>query len=169
MRSSLPWYFFAGVLLIFNQGTRNPPTLDSATEVFLVPQVGTPTSISNFLAPASGCNWSGIGGQLFDLTGNPMPGKIVKIDGTLRGTPINMLGVSGGETRLGSAGFAFKIADQPVASGAALFIQVLDITGAALTPRIAIQTYDDCQRNFILINIKESRRENPTYFPIIRK
>ncbi|MCZ7553920.1 MAG: hypothetical protein M5U05_15265 [Anaerolineales bacterium] len=168
-QSSPPWYIFAALLLVFNLGAKKPPTLGLSDEVFLVPQIGTPTSISNFLAPAAGCNWSGIGGQLFDSTSNPMPGKIIKLDGTLQGTPINLLGVSGGEIKLGPAGFAFKIADQPVASNATLFMQVLDITGAALTPRMAVQTYADCQRNFILLNVKATLRQNPTFFPMIRK
>lgn len=168
-RWGLHWLVFPALLLALNPGFVDPPSAIQTDEIIYVPQAGTPTSITNFLAPELGCNWSGIGGQLFDLSGEPVSGIVVKIDGSLGGTPVNLFGVSGGEQKLGPAGFALKIADRPIASNAELFIQLLDITGRTLTPRMAIQTYADCQRNLVLINIKESLRQNPTFFPLIRK
>lgn len=168
-RWGLHWLVFPALLLALNQGMVEQPAYNQTGEIIYVPQAGTPTSITNFIAPELGCNWSGIGGQLFDLSGKPVPGIVVKIDGSLGGAPVNLFGVSGGEQKLGPAGFALKVANRPIASNGTLFIQFLDITGKTLTPRISIQTYADCERNFVLINIKESLRQNPTFFPMIRK
>lgn len=168
-RWGLHWLVFPALLLALNQGMVERPAYNQTGEIIYVPQAGTPTSITNFIAPELGCNWSGVGGQLFDLSGKPVPGIVVKIDGSLGGAPVNLFGVSGGEQKLGPAGFALKVADHPIASNGTLFLQFLDITGKTLTPRISIQTYADCERNFVLINIKESLRQNPTFFPMIRK
>lgn len=168
-RSGWHWLFIPALLLPLARGLVGQSARRQSGEVIYVPQAGTPTSITNFIAPELACNWSGIGGQLFDLSGKPIPGAIVKIDGSLGGAPVNLLGVSGGERKLGPAGFVLQVANRPIASNGTLFLQILDITGKALSPRISLQTYADCQHNLVLINIKEYIRQNPVFFPMIRK
>ncbi len=102
-----------------------------------------------------GCNWAGVGGQVTDLQGSPVIGLTVQLGGGLNGASTYMLGLTGTAIQYGRAGYEFKLADQPVASKQSLWIQLLDQAGLALSDRIYFDTYNDCQKNLILINFKQ--------------
>lgn len=101
------------------------------------------------------CNWTGVGGQVTDLQGSPVIGLTVQLGGSLNGASVYMLGLTGTAIQYGRAGYEFKLADQPVASKQSLWVQLLDQAGLALSERVYFDTYNDCQKNLILINFKQ--------------
>jgi len=136
-------------------------------------QVGTPVETTNFLYPEAGCNWMGVGGQVFSLEGEPVTGLIVEVSGILDGQEVLYLALTGGSPVLGPGGFEIKLADQPVASEGALTLQLFDLSGEPQTPRVNFDTYageGSCERNLILINYTEVAGERYEYiFPRLEK
>jgi hypothetical protein len=131
-------------------------------------QAGTPVGIQNFVEIDNGCNWSGIGGQVFGLDGRPVTGLVVKLEGEIDGSEILVYGITGGSLQFGPGGFLMTLADHPVASNGALSLQVIDIAGTELSSDIALNTYNDCSRNLLLVNILEFQILNPVYLPLVR-
>ncbi len=129
------------------------------------PQPGTPVAMANFVQPASGCNWMGIGGQAFNLSGQPVSKLVVEVGGTLAGSDVFHLELTGNEPSLGPAGFLVTLSDRAIATSASLWILLYDLAGQPLTNKIYFSTYQDCTRNFIMINFIEV---NPNIVPQIR-
>jgi hypothetical protein len=138
------------------------------TTVF-VPQKGTPIGIQNFVFLDKGCNWSGVGGQVFSKSGTPITGLVIKLAGKLEGQNILYYAVTGGSLQFGPGGFLIDLTDHPVASKYTATLQVLEITGLEKSAAIPLVTYGDCAHNMLLVNIRELPILNPIYFPIIRK
>jgi hypothetical protein len=57
----------------------------------------------------------------------------------------------------GQSGFEFVLKGLVVDSETALEIQLEDADGSPLSSPYDIQTYQDCQRNLILVNFKKVR------------
>jgi hypothetical protein len=136
---------------------------------FFLPQKGTPVGIQNFVQLDKGCNWSGIGGQVFSKSGTPLTGLVIKLTGKLEGQNILYYAVTGGSLQFGPGGFLIQLTDHPVASKNTATLQVLEITGAVKSPPILLTTYGDCSHNLLLVNIIELSLRNSVYFPAIRK
>lgn len=120
---------------------------------------GTPVTTSSIaFHPDVGCNWLGVAGQVFDLSGAPISGQQVRIKGTLAGTPIDMLSLTGLTDAYGSVGFyEFNLGDKPIASKGTLSVQLLDQAGIAMSDKIYFDTYDNCEKNLIFVNFKQVR------------
>lgn len=113
---------------------------------------GSPMSSPNIFHLDRGCDWMGIYGQVRDLSGHPIPQQIVHLGGFLDGQPVDMVTVTGLVSYNGEAGFEFELADRPIASSGTLWVELLDISGKiSLSQKIAIDTFDDCQKNMIVI------------------
>ena len=136
---------------------------------FFLSQKGTPVGIQNFVKLDKGCNWSGIGGQVFNKSGMPLTGKVIKLTGKLEGQNILYYAVTGGSVQFGPGGFLIELTDHPVASKNTATLQVLEITGEEKSAPIPLVTYGDCSHNLLLVNIIELPLSNPVYFPAIRK
>ena len=135
-------------------------------------QVGTPVQTVNFLYPELGCNWMGVGGQVFGLDGTPKEKVIVKITGSLGGANLMLLGMTGINTQLGPGGYEIKLADKPIESTEMLMIQLFDLAGnpiSELTPFSTTGADLGCERNFILINYNETLAgmDNKLRLPLI--
>jgi hypothetical protein len=117
-------------------------------------QSGTPAVLTNFLN-SDGCNYMGVGGQVFKLNGDAVTGLVVEITGTLGGKNVLFLVLTGSVQNLGPGGYEVKLGTQPVASNGTLKIQVFDLNGIPQTPLTPISTYADCTKNFILVNFFE--------------
>jgi hypothetical protein len=115
-------------------------------------QPGLPKVIPNFAHPDSGCNWMGVGGQVFDIDGNPVENVIIKLTGTLDNNVIEMIALSGGAIYLGPGGYEFKLADQPVKSRETLWLILFDERGKEISEPITFSTSEMCDQNFLLIN-----------------
>lgn len=120
---------------------------------------GTPigTSSATF-HPEEGCNWMGVAGQVFDLTGAPVSGQQVRIGGTLAGAQVDLLSLTGLTNAYGTAGFyEFKLGDTPTATNETLWIQLLDQAGLPMSDKIYFETFDTCDRNLVFINLRQVR------------
>lgn len=151
--------------------TPSLPTPTPRPEPFFALQAGNPQPLMNFLKPDLGCNWMGIGGQVFDLQNGPLSNFLVRIEGELDSTPVSVLGLTGGTPQLGPGGFLLEIASRPIESSGMLYLQILDLEGRVLSDKVFITTYSDCERNFILVNFTQlpAGLDTKIFLPAISK
>ncbi len=123
--------------------------LESGT-TFLV-QDGSPRYESNLYHPEAGCSWLGVGGEILDTAGEPVPGILVEAGGSLGGVEISRLTLSGTAPSYGAAGYELPLYDSPIESNGEVWIQLLDQANLPLTEKIYLQTFDSCDSNLILI------------------
>ncbi len=111
----------------------------------------------------------GIGGQVFNLEGQAVSGLVVQVGGVLSGAEFLSLGLTGNSPALGEGGYEVKLADHPVATKDTLWVQLFDVSGNPLSKITFIETYDVCDRSFILLNFTEIRSTTgaPTYLPAV--
>jgi hypothetical protein len=110
-----------------------------------------PVAMPNSFINSEGCNWMGVGGQVFDANEAPVVLQGVHLEGELAGAPVQMDTLTGSATVLGPSGYIFDLADHPIASNQALRVQLLDQSGLPLSDPVVISTYDTCDENFILL------------------
>jgi hypothetical protein len=132
-------------------------------------QAGTPVGIPAFTHPEAGCNWMGVGGQVFNFNGEPLGGLVVETGGSIDGVPVHELGITGGATMLGPGGYEIPLSGSPVTTNGTVWIQLFDVDGTPLSNKILISTFADCERNLILVNFLEvtSTTVLPYYFPFV--
>lgn len=120
---------------------------------------GTPLGTSSqAFHPDKGCNWLGVAGQVFDLTGRPLSGLQVRVKGVLAGKPVDLLSLTGVTAAYGTEGFyEFELNDQPVASHQALWVQLEDQGGLPMSDKITFDTFDNCEKNLIFVNFVQVR------------
>src|SRR3990172_11681189 len=53
------------------------------TDIRFIEQAGSPAWLPNIMHPQSGCNWMGIGGQVFDAQSVPTKNLVVEVGGKL--------------------------------------------------------------------------------------
>lgn len=103
------------------------------------------------------CNWQGVGGTVDDQNSSPIIGIVVRLGGTLNGRSVEMTTVSGISPEYGKSGFEFVLGETPVDSRDTLYVQLLDQAGLPLSDRIYIDTFEDCDRNLVLVRFKKNR------------
>ena len=145
-----------------------PAPIDETSFLYTL-QDGAPAAIQNFVEPELGCNWFGVGGQVFDSEGVPMTGIIVEVSGTLDGQETLRFAVTGTTLELGPGGFNIELADHPIASQGTLFFQLLDNTATPLSALVSLDTYNSCDKNLLLINLVEATFDKKIFMPIISK
>ena len=117
-----------------------------------VVQEGCPVYMPNFAHPDAGCNWLGVAGQVFDAEHIGIENLVVIAGGTLAGNPIDIVQMTGSATAYGSGGYELVLSSTVVASEGTLWVQVKDLAGTPLTPKIYLDTHDDCFQNLLLLN-----------------
>jgi len=145
----------------FSIATPSTPTRP-ATGYRFVMKSDRPLSIPNISYPDKGCNWMGVAGQVYDISGGPKTQVIVELGGFLdnklvdpaSGTKITLTGTS---PQYGQAGYEFVLADHPITSAGTLWIQLVDQANTPLSDKIYFDTYDTCDKNLIIISFKEVR------------
>lgn len=130
-----------------------PHTPSPTDEPVFVVQSGTPLQMTNFIDTNAGCNWMGIGGQIFDVDGIPLTEFIVEVGGSLEGEEILRMGVTGDTPSMGPGGYSIKIAEQPIDTDDIFWLRVYSLDGNPSSEMINFSTYQDCDKNFILINL----------------
>lgn len=120
-------------------------------------QQGDPSYIKNIGHRDLGCNWTGVAGQATGINGAPMVGLFVQLGGTLQGQPWERLSMTGTATQYGSGGYEFTLGDQPLASNDTLWVQLLDQGMLPLSEKISFNTFEDCEKNLVLINFRQVR------------
>jgi len=149
------------------------PTPTLVPDVWYIIQPGTPLATYNTPHAAAGCSWLGVGGQVFGADSVPVLGLSILVGGTLDGYRVGSLGNTGMETNIGEGGYEITLADYPVDSSGTLWIQIVDSIGKPLSEKVAFDTVNDCERNFILINFIQFVSSLPSgsswtaYLPLI--
>jgi hypothetical protein len=103
------------------------------------------------------CKWMGVGGQVFDLSGNPIKLQAVHLEGQLAGLPMSMDSLTGSAAKIGEAGYLFNLSDHPIASEGTLSLQLRDTAGLPLSEKYAITTYESCEKNLLVVNWRQVR------------
>ncbi|PKO09888.1 MAG: hypothetical protein CVU40_08360 [Chloroflexi bacterium HGW-Chloroflexi-2] len=112
---------------------------------------------STLFKPNYGCNWIGVAGQVFDLQARPVMGVRVWLRGTYNGKRVDLLSLTLESSPYGPSGFEFTLGDTPLNSTGQLSIQLLDQANIPISDRVYFDTFEDCQKNLILINFKQIR------------
>ena len=151
-----------------------PELMAASEDVYqYVVQAGTPANTANFVKPDLGCDWMGVGGQVFNKSEKPVTGLIVEVSGSLDGNPVLLLTLTGGSTVLGPGGYEISLADQPIASQESLGLQLFDLTGSPLSEKVLFDTsadIDACEKNLVIINFREiSSGFLDQYLPLVFK
>lgn len=134
------------------------PTATPELEMPFVLHPGDPQAIINIGYPDLGCNWMGVGGVAFDLTGASIEqGILVQLQGTLNGEEVDLLGSAGMVDTYGPGSYEFILGDTPIESTQTLGVQLFDQAMLPLSHRILFDTYADCEKNLILINFNQIR------------
>ena len=107
--------------------------------------------------PDLACKWMGVGGTVMDVNNKPLVNQTVQLGGTLNGQAVTGLVLSGNNPAYGTSGFEIKLADSAVNSSQTLWIQLFDNNGKALTDKTYFDTYNDCQKNLVMIVFKLSQ------------
>lgn len=151
--------------------TENEPSVQTAASVLMYSkQYQTPLSLPNYAHPEAGCNWMGVAGQVFDAQGNPIRNILVNVGGVLNGKPVDLLGMTGLATNYGPAGYEMVLSTSVIASTGTLWVQLYDLSGNPISGKVVIDTYNDCQRNLILVNfVRHPEPAGPyrNYLPVI--
>ena len=109
-----------------------------------------PNFTVNF-ANTAGCAWQGIGGQVYDVNGNPLTNIRVHVFGqnfdqyTSSGTN-SLYGVSGWEISVGTT-----------ISASTFVVELLSAQGTLISPSITVAFPGDCSRNLALVNFSQTR------------
>lgn len=141
-------------------GTPQPDATETpvAAEMPFALQIGSPARIQNFIDIDAGCDWMGIGGQVFSLEGDPIIELTVHLAGELEGLdPIDLYAITGSAPDLGPGGYLFVIADSSIASENTLWIQLDDGSGNPLSDAIYLETSDSCAENLVLVHWRQVR------------
>jgi hypothetical protein len=130
-------------------------------ERFFEVQEGTPVTMSNWAHPEAGCSWLSVAGQVFNLENDPEIGFIVEAGGSLEGEPVLGLSLTGLGSVYGPGGYEIQLADHTIASQDQVWVQLKDEAGNPLSYPIYLQTYDNCDKNVILLNFVETANVPP--------
>lgn len=104
-----------------------------------------------------GCNWIGVAGQVFDLNGAPIRNLYLHLEGFWNGTAVSSEALSGSADYYGPAGYEFVLGTQTLDSTQTLWLQVMDGAHKQVSPRVYLNTYNDCARNLVLVNFVQVR------------
>lgn len=130
-------------------------------------QPGAPVYVGNFLFPESGCDWSGVAGQVFGDDGVPVEDLVVEVSGEIQGEPVVFLAITGSEANIGPGGFVIPLSDMPLETDGSLSIQLLDLAGLSQSESIPIRTFSACERNLAIINFVETSTMHRHFLPLL--
>jgi hypothetical protein len=119
-----------------------------------------PHYLGSFSRPDQGCDWLGVGGQIFDKDGVVQKDILIKAGGELAGNPVvEELTMPLAEPEIdmayGPGGFEITLANAPIESYSTAWIQLYSLGGDPLSEQIYLVTYDDCSKNLLLMNFIE--------------
>ena len=136
------------------------PTVTPSPTLELMPfiLIGEPEYMSSaLLRPSLGCEWLIIAGQVWDLQDAPVQGLTMHLYGELGEYAIDRYALTGSATTYGESGYEFTLENLLINSQDSLFIQLVDSNGIPFSHPYALETFNDCQKNLILVNFKQVR------------
>ena len=136
--------------------TALPPTATPVpVEEKFVVQQDSPVYIPNFVYPDLGCNWMGIAGQVFNQAGSPMENVVVVADGSIGNSPLEQITLTSLASAYGPGGYELPLADHTIESSNIIYLSIYDLEGNLLSQPFSVETFDDCEKNLIIVNFKE--------------
>lgn len=127
------------------------PTLEPTLSPFLFDlREGQVIYTKNF-ANTAGCAWQGLGGQVFDLNGQPLNGLRVHVFGN----NLDLFADSGSNSLYGAAGWEVAI-DNKI-TNLSYFIELQSAGGTIISPRITVTFPSNCDQNLALVNFRQVR------------
>lgn len=158
LRTPLP--VFRTATAPFNQPTATQKIPLIPTPVYLIDapfQVREPVTYQrNYAVPEQECIWMGVAGQVFDRSGSPLEKYVVVIEGMLKETSIEAIGLTGTTDAYGQHSYEIQLSYLPVNSAQTLSIVIYDLNGVQLTNVYRFNTYADCTRNLIRIDFQQN-------------
>lgn len=119
---------------------------------------GDPVGIPNIGHPDAGCEWMGVAGRAFNMSGAPIAqGLFIQLSGSLGGQEVEMLSMTGTATQYGEGGYEFVLGEKPIASSGTLAVQLLDQAMLPLSDKIVFDTSSECNKNLTLVNFNQVR------------
>jgi hypothetical protein len=145
--------------LVENPISVQPVMAAPSKDFAFVLQQGSPSAIAGAeFHQAGGCEWSGVAGQATSLNGEAVRGLFVQLGGSMPGVDnADKMVMTGLASQYGQGGFEITLADKLVASNGTLWVQLLDQQNLPLSDRIYFNTFDDCQKNLIIIYFSQVR------------
>jgi hypothetical protein len=130
-----------------------------ASSVYQYKILAQPAAISASLFDSnrSNCDWMGVAGQVRDLRDSPVTGILVLLGGSLEWRIQNQTTITGTARNYGPAGYEFTLADHMVETTESIWIQLVDQSYVPLSAKVYFDTFDDCQKNLVIINFKQAR------------
>jgi hypothetical protein len=100
---------------------------------------------------SAGCNWQGIGGQVFDVNNQPLANVRVHVFGS----GIELNAISGSNTLYGPSGWEIQLANTVNTNSYA--VELRSSQGTPISPRIPVVFTANCAQNLTLINFVQTR------------
>jgi hypothetical protein len=102
-------------------------------------------------ANAAGCAWQGLGGQVFDVNGQPLTGIRVHVFGN----GIDQFTASGTNTLYGASGWEIPLGN--TVSLNSYIVELQTPQGTIISPQVTVSFPADCTRNLALVNFQQNR------------
>jgi hypothetical protein len=133
------------------------PTVDSGWR-YPYEVKGEPEGVPVTLYPTNrGCDWMGVAGWVDTLDNRPATGATIQLGGYLDGKSVNMYSLAGTAVQYGPAGYEFTLSDHVIPSNGSLWVRLVDQANIPLSDKIVFNTYEDCERNLIIIVFEQVR------------
>jgi hypothetical protein len=147
------------IVSVDNPTKVEPVVAQPSKDYSFVVQQGSPSAIAaSEFHQTSSCDWSGVAGQATSLNGEAVKGLFVQLGGsTPDGGIMENLVMTGLAPQYGQGGFEITLSDKLFASTATLWIQLLDQQNLPLSDRIYFDTYNDCQKNLVIVYFSQVR------------
>jgi hypothetical protein len=135
--------------------TPGPPTATVSNSAYNYLLRGSPAYLAGtVMHPEDGCKlW--VAGQAFDMKGSAVIGITVQMGGTLNRKNVYLLSLTGTALQYGPGGYEFVLAEEATASKEAVWVQLLNQEMVPISERVYFNTFQDCEKNLILINFKQ--------------
>lgn len=141
----------ATLVVIVPSGPPPTPTWTRSPFKFTI-QGDAPIAIENVFNPA-GCAWTGIGGQAFDLKGQPtLLGYVVHLEGG----EFDENSLTGTQPQYGPDGYEFKLADAPKKTTGLYRIQLRDPQNIPVSDWVTVNTFAECSKNVLIVNFLQN-------------
>ncbi len=129
-------------------GPTATPTLTEPPYAFIL-QNNQVTFVPQFVYPSQQCNWQGIAGQVFGLSGEPLTGLLVHV----YGSGIDTYVTSGTNANYGSSGWEQFVDNRP--NGNEYFVQLVHPDTRQLSDVIRIAFPNSCAGNLALVYFQQ--------------
>lgn len=139
-----------------------PHIMTQAPPPALIPQPENPFYLPNFNHPDAGCHWTGVAGQVFDESGAEILDLTIILGNRLDGDKNQLAAITGLATAYGLGGYEIQFLDKTFESSDMYWVQVFDQEGQPVSKQVFFDTFDDCEKNLILINfVPRETNANP--------